>query len=301
MLGYYLPVDHINRLTASENTCMVLPMLCILMTACQSPESSLAIIDPVFAYLSPDSVKTYASAAQEFTILPDSNASTTLYATLDTQAPKTVFLSPLLASEIEPILSRNDETRVVYLGTVHPKPHPRLLAAIFYESDAAAQGGELAAAESNRLMAKQANESPPPRVAAVFAGISEAESCSAAFTKAYREAGGSGEPIIEISSQGFANSVAERLKTLDIRVGYISAAPRDAERWVRLAFDQYAYIALEYALPSRQTSSQADAFVIWDMDTTLSALVKKLSVHDSSPENGHWKIVYNDETGINRR
>jgi hypothetical protein len=255
----------------------------------------------VFAYLSPDSVKTYARAAQELALLPDSNASATLYATIDAQAPGIVLLSPLLASEIEPILSRNDETRVMYLGNAQPRSHPRLTAAVFYSMDAASRGGMLAAAESTRLMAVPSADRQPPRVVAVFAGNGDAEACSDAFVEAYRAAGGYGEPMIEISAQGFVQAAAERLKTLDVRVGYIAAVPRDAERWARQAFDQYAYLAMEYSLPPLQTTSQADAFIVWDIEATLSTLVLKLSAEGEHIEKGLWKTVENDQTDSNRR
>jgi len=272
-----------------------------LLVSCRNPAASLAVIDPVFAYLSPDSVKAYSAAVQKLAILPDSGASAALYASIDAQAPRTVFLSPLLATEIGSILSRNDQIRVVYLGTVQPELHPRLHAAFFSSIDAASRGGTLAAEVNARLMADLPAGSEPPGVAGIFAGTADAERCSDAFAEAYREAGGPGEPLIEISATGFAQAAAERLKTLDIRVGYIAADPRDAERWARQAFDQNAYLVMEYSLPAPRTTSLADAFVVWDMDATLSVLVQKLESADTGMEKGLWKTVPNDQTEGNRR
>lgn len=301
MLGYYRGVDHTDRRPATMIARFFMAGLTVFMTACQSPAASLAIIDPVFAYISPDAVQAFSSAARELTLLPDADASATLYATLDEQDPGTVFLSPLLASAIEPILARNAETRVVYFGPLQQTPHPRLHAAVFSSADAASRGGALAAAETSRLLAGLPAGTPPPVVAAIFAGTADAETVSEAFTEAYFASGGTGEPMVEISGQGFAQAVAERLRTLDIRVGYIAAAPRDAERWVRQAFDQNAYVVMEYALPSPRATSRADVFIVWDIEETLSALVQKLPAEATGTEKGRWKTVPNDQTGINRR
>ncbi len=301
MLGYYRRVDHTEYRMATGIAGTAVFSLCILLTACQSPAASLAVIDPVFAYLSPDSVKAFSNAAHEVEMLPDSGASAALYATIDAQAPKSVLLSPLLASEIEPILKRNNETSVVYLGNVRPEPHPRLIAAVFSSVDAASQGGRLTAAESTRLIAELPSGNPPPSIAAVFSGIVDAEACSEAFMQAYRAAGGQGEPLVEISAQGFAQAMAERLKTLDIRIGYIAAPPREAERWARQGFDQYAHLVMEYALPTSGTTSLADAFIAWDVEATLTTLVLKLPANEAGLEKGSWKTVPNDQTDGNRR
>jgi len=301
MLGYYRNVDHTEYRRATRIAGTLVLCLYVLLTACQSPVASLAVIDPVFAYLSPESVKVFSKATQSLALLPDSGASAALYATIDAQSPRSVLLSPLLASEIEPILKRNDETRVVYLGNARPEPHPRLTAAVFSSVDAATQGCLLAAAESTRLTAELPSGNPPPSVAAVFSGITDAETCSGAFILAYRSAGGLGEPLIEISVQGFAQAAAERLKTLDIRIGYIAAPPRDAERWARQGFDQYAYLVLENPLPSSMTTSLADSFIIWDMEATLSALVKKQLAQEAGLEKGSWKTVPNGQTDGYRR
>ena len=189
----------------------------------------------------------------------------------------------------------------MYLGNARPKPNPRLYAAVYSSIDAAARAGSLAAAEAARLKAELPADSPPPSVAAVFAGTAELDARSEAFLEAYRAAGGAGVPTIERSAQGFSQIVADRLKSLDIRVGYIAAAPRDAERWARQAFDQYAYLAVEYSLPSQQKSSRADSFVAWDIEETVAALRQNLSAGDARIDKGLWKIVLNDQTNGNRR
>jgi len=301
MLGYYHVVNHSEcRITPGVAFTIVLSLY-LLVSACQSPAASLAIMDPVFAYLSPDSIKTYSSAARDLALLPDADASAALYAVIDAQAPVTVFLSPLLAQEIDPILARNEQTRIVYLGNVQPKTSSRLYAAVFSSMDAASQGGRLAAAEAIRLDAEQQAGKIQTGVAAIFAGLSEAEACSEAFMVAYRTAGGPGEPLVEVSIQGFSQVVADRLASLDLRVGYLAAPPHDAERWARQGFDQSTYILMEYALPSQQTTSLADAFIAWDIAGTMSSLVEKLSAEVSGIEKGHWKTVLNEQRAGNRR
>jgi len=271
-------------------------MTSLLIVTCRGPAGSLAIVDPVFAYLSPESMASFATTAREMTVLPESNLSASLYAVIDTKKPETVILSPLLASEITSILGRNDETRVAYLGPAPIQPHPRLYAALFSSVDAAEMAGRLAAVEASRLSGEGL-----VRVAAVFSGSSEQEKLSEAFSRSFSEEGGPGTPLVELAPAGFSQDSADRLRALDIRIAYIAASPRDTNRWIRQGFDQYSFVIAENPLPSRPTDSRPDAFVCWDIDATLDMLEKNLSDGMAGVSGGRWKTVMTGQTDGNRR
>ena len=267
---------------------------CLILSSCRGPAGSVAIVDPVIAYLSPGSVRSFSSVAGKPTILPETGTQAALYAALDAATPLTVFLTPLLGNEIPAILSRNDSTRVAYLGTAAPQPDPRLYAAIFSPIDAAEAGGRLAAEEASRLRGE-----PPARVAAVFSGANDIEARADAFVAAFVSAGGTGEPVIEFSASGFSQAVADKLKSMDIRVAYVSSSPRDSESWTVEAFDPYAFVAAEYAMPIDRSGSSANAFIVWDIEKTLSLLGANLSKDRFGSFPGAWKTVRNGQTGGN--
>jgi len=267
----------------------------LLLASCRGPADSVAVVDPVLAYLSPAAVRSFSAVAGGATVLPETSTQAALYAALDEATPATVFLSPLLGSEIRTILSRNDGARVAYLGIASPEPDPRLYAAIFSSADAAAAGGRLAAEEASRIRGDA-----PARVAAVFSGAGDADERAAAFVAAFAAAGGSGAPIVERSESGFSQAVAERLRAMDVRVAYVSAPPGDLERWAFEAFDPYAFVALEYALPA-DSGSSADAFIAWDVAGTLSLLSASLSDERPGSVPGAWKTVRNGRYGGNSR
>jgi len=238
----------------------------------------------------------FSSAARDVTILPESDLSAALYAVIDTEKPDSVILSPLLASEISSILGRNDTTRVAYLGTAPLEAHPRLYAALFSSVDAAETAGTLAAAKTSKLSGEGAD-----RVVVVVSGSTESEVLSAAFSRAFAEAGGQDTPLVELAPQGFSQESADRLRALDVRVAYVAASPRDTDRWVREGFDRYAFIIAEYPLPSGSPGSWADAFVCWDIDATLEVLGKNLVTGLPGVSGGRWKTVMNGQTDGNRR
>ncbi|MBU1078900.1 MAG: hypothetical protein KKB59_00285, partial [Spirochaetes bacterium] len=265
----------------------------LLAAACGRGASGLAVLDPVFAYLSPEAVRAYSGAAREVVVLPDEGASAALYAAIDAAAPETVYLSPLLASEIDSVLSRNATTRVAFLGANRPKDDPRLYAAVFSSSDAAAAAGAIAASESLK-------HGDAPLVAAVFSGTVDHGAASEAFLSSFRESGGRGEPIIETSPQGYSQAVADRLKALDIWVGYVSAAPPDTERWIRQAFDEYAFVAAEFSLPPEGTDSSASSVVSWDVEETLAAIASRLEEESAGSFPGLWKTAYKGRSDGNK-
>lgn len=267
-----------------------------MLASCRGPAGSVAFVDPVLAYLSPGTVRSFSAVAGEATVLPDTGPQAALYAALDDAAPATVFLTPLLGSEIRTILSRDDRTRVAYVGTASPEPDPRLYAAILSSADAAAAGGRLAAEEASRL-----GGAAPVRVAAVFSGADDAGARAAAFVAAYASAGGTDEPIVESTAAGFSQAVAERLRAMDVRVAYIAAPPGDTERWAVEAFDPYAFVACEYALPADRPASSVDAFVAWDVAKTLANLGDSLSQGRPGSIPGAWKTIRNGRYGGNSR
>ncbi len=268
----------------------------MLLASCRGPAGSVAFVDPVLAYLSPGTVRSFSSVAAEAIVLPDTGSQAALYAALDDAAPEAVFLTPLLGSEIRTILSRNGGARVAYLGTASPEPDTRLYAAVFSSADAAAAGGRLAAEEASRI-----GGASPVRVAAVFSGADDTGARAAAFVAAYASAGGIGEPIVEFSAAGFSQAVAERLRAMDVRAAYIAASPGDTERWAVEAFDPYAFVACEYALPADRPGSSADAFVAWDVARTLADLGESLSEGRPGSIPGAWKTVRNGRYGGNSR
>jgi len=221
-----------------------------------------------------------------------------LYGLLDNPSGNSILLSPLLGSEIEAILSRNDSTFVGYFGENKPKDHPRLFSTIFSPVDAARLAGAQAAVESLR----QATGAEV-RVAAVFAPIIpptqgdsvQTREASEAFLASYRQSGGVGEPYIEVSQQSFSQPAAERLAKLDIQVGYVSASPRETERWILQSFDEQTFKIVEYALPEAVPVFPVSALIVWDMEATLRLLHSNVSQHLSGSSPGTWKYVVFDK------
>ncbi|PKL09572.1 MAG: hypothetical protein CVV51_03100 [Spirochaetae bacterium HGW-Spirochaetae-7] len=242
---------------------------------------SMAFVDPVFAYAAPKAARAFSAVARTVATLPGEGASALMFAGLDSNDPRVVFLSPLLASEIRGILSRNADTLVAYIGEADPAPDPRLFAAVFSSVDAASLAGQSLAARSGKNEGADASS-----VGAIFRDSREAE----AFIAAYNSAGGEPSPVVEIAASGYSQAVADRFKALDIGSGYVSASPRDVERWVREAFDSYAFVVTEYPLPPDRPVSAASASIVWDFDGTLEAL--RTAVEDRRPGSmpGKWRF-----------
>ena len=293
-LGYYRIVQNQPSRAAARLLALLSAGLCMACISCRGPAGSVAVMDPVFAWLSPAGAGAFGSVARDVVELPDSGASAALYAALDSAKPHTVFLSPLLASEIQAILSRDGNARVAYLGNATPASDRRLYAAVFSSIDAASLAGAILAAESVKI-------GPEARAAAVFTDPSVAEAASAAFRDAFMAAGGAQEPRIELSTQGFSQNVADRLKSQDIRAAYVSAPPRDAERWTKQAFDPSAFVIIEQGLPPSPTVSSADAFVAWDVESSVSSLGSRLETGQAGAMPGAWKYVPARRYGTDRR
>jgi hypothetical protein len=255
----------------------------------------MAVIDPVFAYLEPAAARALEKASATSIKLPAENASAALYAAVDAAAPSVVYLSPLLAAEIQPLLSRGGETKIAYVGDAEPRSDPRLYASVFSSVDAAAAAARLIAARAGGQAPQ--NEG---RIAVVASGP-DAGAVSEAFVAAFRLAGGLGDPVIELAPQGFTQAAADRLKALDVSAAYISVQPKDIERWASLAFDRFAFVAAEYALPSLITSSSADAYLAWDVEASVAALSEALAEGASGSAPGAWKSTLNTLNNGNKR
>ena len=238
----------------------------------------MAFVDPVIAYAAPQAASSFYGSAGTVVTLPDEGAAAALFAALDVEDPRVVFLSPLLASEIEGILSRNAETLVAYLGDAVLASNPRLFAAVFSPTDAARLAGESLAVRSGK------------RDGAMVGAIFQDSEAAEAFMASYTAAGGEPAPVMEIAASGFSQAVADSLKALDIGSGYVSAAPRDAERWVREAFDSYAFIVTENRLPPERWVSAASASVAWDFDGTLKALRTAIEAGRPGNMTGKWRF-----------
>lgn len=255
----------------------------------------MAIIDDSFAYLYPKTAQAFSKIADTLTILPRSEASTALYAALDEEEAHTFYLSPLLASEISTILSRNDASRVAYMGTATLPVNPRLYAAIFSSLDAADLAAKfLAAHRDSKTDPEQA------RIAALFTG-SEADLRAETFMKAYLKAGGPGELIVRTTPEGYSQTLAEELLSLDIGSGYVSSTPADTQRWLTQGFDPYAFVIVENALPDSDSLTMAYGAVAWNVEATLASLHQKLSQGQTGQSPGTWKIIeYERNRGIKR-
>ncbi len=256
----------------------------------------MAIIDDGFAYLYPRAAQAFSKKVATLTILPPSEASAALYAALDAGQAHTIYLSPLLASEVSTILSRNDSTRVAYMGTATLRANPRLYAAVFSSKDAT----ELAA---KFLAAHKDSKTDPEkaRIAALFSG-SEADQLAETFMKAYLQAGGLGELILRTTPEGYSQKLAEELISLDISSGYVSSTPTDTQRWLTQGFDPYAFVIVENALPDSGGPTMAAGAIAWNVEATIASLDQKLSANLAGQIPGTWKMIeFEKKRGVKRQ
>lgn len=294
----------ISRKSAMQSRlkALVSSLACLMSLATCAPPTgeALAIIDPVFAFLAPSAVDLMEAAVKNLVILPDVDTSAALYAQLDTLSPTIILLTPLLGSELEAILSRNESSFIGYLGVTAPKESSKLFSTIFSSVDAAKLAGTQAAIAS--IQNSYGNDI---KVGAIFAPL-QAEppdsrvplDASEAFLTSYKAGGGIGEPYIEVSQQAYSQSTADRLAKLDIQVGYISASPRETERWRVEAFDASAFIVAEFALPDDPLDIPVSAVVAWDLESAMDILQVNARQHLSGSSEGPWKyLVYQKPNG----
>ena len=241
---------------------------------------SLVILDPVLPVIAPDAAAALSRQGSKTLVLPY-EASENLYAVLAVEAPPIVFLSPLLAPELNRILDSAPTTKVVYVGGFQPIPREGLYSAGFSSADAANLAGTILAEKSRSL---------PEKVLCVGIFTRGAEEAAERFVASYLAVNPENQPIIEYSATTWSASTANRLKARDIRQAYIAIPGKDAARWAREAFAESSYVLMESALGG-DVDPSLDALVVWDLETSLKALVKALAVADSASIGGTWKVI----------
>jgi hypothetical protein len=241
---------------------------------------SLAVLDPVLPVIAPGAAAAIGRQSRKTIVLPD-EASENLYALLAEEAPDIVFLSPLLAPELERILGSAPEIRIVYLGSFNPVPAAGLYSAGFSSIDAAELAG--------KVLADQARTMPDT---VLSAGIFTAGAVEAAerFTSSYLAGKPGNTPIIEYIAGTWSAATANRLRTLDIRQVYLAVPGKDAARWAREAFPASTYVLLELPLGG-DIDPSLDAMIVWDIETGLKTLIKALDVSESASIGGTWKLL----------
>jgi hypothetical protein len=183
-----------------------------------------------------------------------------------------------------------DDSRIVAIfGEGSRSAAPRLHSAEFSSIEAARLAGSAAAAENSGTQAGS-------RVAGVFAGapIETLQKASGAFAAAYAAAGGSGTPVLETTEEDFSQALAQKMASLDIGIVYVSTPPDTTERWLREAFDPFAYLIAEMPLPSSRHQTIADAMVVWDIGATLRTLSAGIENGSHGQMAGIWGIKLND-------
>lgn len=261
---------------------VIVMVLIFLAASCQAPRGTMALVDPVFSFLAPDSADAFKKVARRVIVLPASGGSEALYAAIDAESPSVVFLSPLLASELPGILSRNATTAIAYLGMQPSISDANLYVAAFSDIEAARLSGSRAAMEASRL---PATEAMSVAIVAVSTDVSNA------FTEAYLAAGGREQPLVESAAAGFSQAAADRLRDRDVRIAYVSAPPDEVERWIRQAFDPYTFVMAEYPLPGNMTVTAADVIVCWNVKEALRALDSAVDAATPGTIPAPWKLV----------
>jgi hypothetical protein len=260
--------------------------LCLLAASCETPNDTVAFIDPVFAYVVPSTPKLLARIVDKVIVLPENGTSAALYAALDETSSPVVLLSPLLATEIDAILSMDDARAVLTFGEESRPAAPRLFQAAFSKKDAANLAGKAAALESR-------HNKTGTKTVGLFAGASEKDlrESAAAFSEGFFANGGTIDPMLEIVMDDFSQSTAQKLASMDIQIAYVSAPPDTIERWIREAFDPYSYIVAEMPLPSEKQRTLADELVVWDIASTARLLLKAAERGNNVPEAGIWRML----------
>jgi len=266
----------------------VFAVVLLAFSSCgRPPADSLAIIDPAFAYLTPEARPAFSRVARKSVWLPESEAQAALYAALDADRPALVYLTPLVSSELASILARDEGCRVAILGGAAGQAHPRLAQAAFSSSDAA----RLGAAALEKAVRGLKDAGPETVVVALFSGPVAESDAPEAFRTAFEASGVAARLRLERLPEAFSQAVAERLRAEDVRAAYVSASASDLHRWAELAFDEYAYIIAEAALPDRSSSASIDRYVCWDIEASLLALADLLASGEGGTVAGLWKTA----------
>jgi hypothetical protein len=271
-----------SRKTRMKN-CSMISLIALLVSvgSCsRSLPGSLVILDPVLPVIAPEAATAFMRQGRKTVTVPY-EASENLYALVAAEAPAILFLSPLFAPELNRILDSSPGTKIVYLSGHAPPAREGLYSASFSSADAATLAGSVLARKAQTLS---------EGILCVGLFLNGAEEAAEHFVASYLAGKPGNKPIIEYSATPWSASTANRLKALDIRQAYIAIPGKDAARWAREAFASSTNVLLESALGGAVDPS-LDALVVWDIENSLNALVKTLSVSESASIGGTWKLL----------
>jgi len=261
----------------------LIAMLALLMStgACtQGLPGSLVILDPVLPVIAPEAAEALDRYGRKTVTLPF-EASETLYSVLAEEKPSILILSPLLAPELDRILDSSPDIKLVYAGGFEPAPRAGLYYAFYSSADAAGMAGAALADHAQPL---------PRDVLCAGIFLNGSEEAIARFSDSYVAGKPGNTPIIENIATSWSAATANRLKALDIRQVYIAIPGKDGVRWAREVFPGSSYVLLESALGGVFDPS-VHALLVWNIDSSLKALVSTLDASESASIGGTWRLL----------
>lgn len=253
----------VNKIKAG----LILSLLClgmalILPSSCTKQDGGLAIIDPVFALLSPEAVHSYKKAAGRILILPQDDPVAVLHAAIDAGRPEWVLLSPLLAPEIPAIRQARPDLPILILGAAEIPERQMLFSSVFHPEDAAHNAAVWLSGQNR---------------SGICMGLFEGEGANrsaAAFMEGIESGPQKLEGKTRIISNGYSTTVARELSGMDISLVFLQTAPEDASRWLENAFDESALVALAMPFGYKTAIPGVKAIISWDLEKALKELVK---------------------------
>jgi hypothetical protein len=260
---------------------MVVLVLLLSMVSCtRGMAGSLVILDPVLPVLAPEVAATIGRYGRSTITLPF-DASGTLYSAIAAEKPAVLFLSPLLAPELDRILDSSPAIRLVYAGGTASAPREGLYSAVFSSADAAGMAGTILAGKDPTL---------PPDALCVAIFMNGSEEAIQRFTDSYLAAKPGNKPIIENIVTPWPTATVNRLKSLDIRQAYIAVPGKDAARWAREVLPGNSFVLMESAFGGL-IDPAVDAMLVWDLDSSLKLLVNRLYASTSASISGIWRLL----------
>ena len=246
----------------------------------QRVPDSLVILDPVFPVVAPEAARIFGLRGRKTITLPF-EASETLYASLAETKASVLFLSPLLATELNRILDTLPDIKLVHTGGASIKPRKGLYSAFFSPIDAAEKAGSMLAEKAQSL---------PADALCIGIFLNGSKEAIARFTESYMAGKPGNTPIIENIATPWSNETANKLKVLDIRQAFIAVPGKDGARWARELVAGSTYVLLEAAFGGTPDTS-IDGLLVWDFENTLAELIDRLNTSDSATLDGKWKIL----------
>jgi hypothetical protein len=240
---------------------------------------SLVILDPVLPVMAPDAAAVISRYGRKAITLPF-EASEVLYSAIAEEKPAVLFLSPLLAPEINRILDSTPGIRIVHAGSARLPSRDGLYSASFSSADAAGRAGTVLADKARTL---------PQNFLCIGIFMNGSEEAIRRFTDAYLAGKPGNEPIIENITTPWSVALASKLRGLDVRLAYIAVPGKDAARWAREVFPGSSYVLLESAFGD-MSDPAVDAMLVWDIDSSLELLVSSLDAAASASIGGIWRL-----------